>query len=76
MQLRELSLCWKLGVMPLHEELKAWSDAKTSFRSWPDAFDLKCLILLFARGGLQCTLRLMLRLYMRPYFCAFFGPKY
>ncbi len=48
MQLRELLLCWKPGVMPLHAELKAWSDAKTSFRSWPDAFDLKGLILLFA----------------------------
>ena len=48
MQLRELLLCWKPGVMPLHEELKAWSDAKMSFRSWPDAFDLKSLIMLFA----------------------------
>ena len=71
LQLRELLLCWKPGGMPLHAELRAWSDAKTSFRSWPDAFDLKDFILLFACGGLQCTLRLMLRLYMRPYFTVF-----
>ncbi len=74
-QLRELLLCWKPGVMPLHAELRAWSDAKTSFRSWPDAFDLKSLLLLFARGGLQGTLRLKLRLYMRPCFYEFLSPK-
>ena len=76
MQLRELSLCWKPGVMPLHVESKAWSDAKTSFRSWPDAFDLEGFIPLFARGGLPCTLRLILRVYMRPYFYDFLSPKY
>ena len=76
MQLRELLLCWKPGVMPLHVESKAWSDAKTSFRSWPDAFDLKGFIPLFAHGGLQYTLPLILRVYMRPYFYDFLSPKY
>ncbi len=37
---------------------------------------LICSLILFAHGGLQCILRLMLRLYMRPYFVNCLSPNY